>query len=159
MQFRRYRPENGQLQWVRASVLTIHDASGNPTRLIGVIRDITEEKAAENARETLVAELDHRVKNVLASVQSLAAQSARKTTSLEAFLKTFAGRLEAMASAHTLLTATRWRGAEISNRAALNSLRKEIIGILLKMSNGRKARIFNAAFRGRRIHLRHEVLS
>jgi len=118
VQFRRYRPENGQLQWVRASVLTIHDASGNPTRLIGVIRDITEEKAAENARETLVAELDHRVKNVLASVQSLAAQSARKTTSLEAFLKTFAGRLEAMASAHTLLTATRWRGAEISNIVA-----------------------------------------
>jgi len=58
------------------------------------------------------------VKNVLASVQSLAAQSARKTTSLDAFLKTFAGRLEAMASAHTLLTATRWRGAEIGNIAA-----------------------------------------
>jgi two-component sensor histidine kinase len=58
------------------------------------------------------------VKNVLASVQSLAAQSARKTTSLDAFLKTFAGRLEAMASAHTLLTATRWRGADIGNIAA-----------------------------------------
>jgi len=65
-----------------------------------------------------MAELDHRVKNVLATVQSLAAQSARKTTSLDAFLKTFAGRLKAMASAHELLTATRWRGAMIGHICA-----------------------------------------
>jgi two-component sensor histidine kinase len=82
------------------------------------VQDITGRHAEDDARNALVAELDHRVKNVLASVQSLAAQSARKTTSLDAFLKTFAGRLEAMAAAHTLLTATRWRGAEIGNIAA-----------------------------------------
>ena len=69
-------------------------------------------------RETLVAELDHRVKNVLAAVQSLAAQSARKASSLDGFLKTFAGRLKSMASAHQLLTATRWRGAGMQNIAA-----------------------------------------
>jgi two-component sensor histidine kinase/CheY-like chemotaxis protein len=72
----------------------------------------------EAERETLVAELDHRVKNVLAAVQSLAAQSARKASSLEGFLKTFAGRLKSMASAHQLLTATRWRGAGMQNIAA-----------------------------------------
>ena len=69
-------------------------------------------------RDSLVAELDHRVKNVLAVVQSLAAQSARKTASLDAFLKTFAGRLKSMASAHQLLVATRWRGASMRNIAA-----------------------------------------
>ena len=79
------------------------------------MRDVSERKAAEEAREALVAELDHRVKNVLASVQSLAAQSARKTTSMDAFLKTLNGRLQAMAAAHTLLTRTRWRGAEIGD--------------------------------------------
>jgi two-component sensor histidine kinase len=72
----------------------------------------------EAERESLVAELDHRVKNVLAVVQSLAAQSARKASSLESFLKTFAGRLKSMASAHQLLTATRWRGAGMRHIAA-----------------------------------------
>jgi len=69
-------------------------------------------------RESLVAELDHRVKNVLAVVQSLAAQSVRRAPSLDSFLKTFAGRLRSMASAHQLLTATRWRGAGMQNIAA-----------------------------------------
>jgi two-component sensor histidine kinase len=72
----------------------------------------------EAERESLVAELDHRIKNVLAVVQSLAAQSARKASSLDSFLKTFAGRLKSLASAHQLLTATRWRGAGMRNIAA-----------------------------------------
>jgi PAS domain S-box-containing protein len=116
--FRLTRPDNGKLIWLHFAAVTLRDPQGKPERVIGVVQDITERKAEEQARDTLVAELDHRVKNVLASVQSLAAQSARKTTSLDAFLKTFAGRLEAMAAAHTLLTATRWRGAEIGNIAA-----------------------------------------
>src|SRR5580698_248333 len=117
-QFRRTRVDNDAQQWISAHLLTLHDAQGRPVRMIGVIQDVSERMREEDERNTLVAELDHRVKNVLASVQSLAAQSARKTTSVDAFLKTFAGRLEAMASAHTLLTATRWRGAEIAHIAA-----------------------------------------
>jgi two-component sensor histidine kinase len=66
-------------------------------------------------RGTVMAELDHRVKNVLAAVQAMATQSARKTVSLDSFLKTFAGRLKAMAAAQELLTATRWRGAAIGD--------------------------------------------
>jgi two-component sensor histidine kinase len=62
--------------------------------------------------------MDHRVKNVLATVQSLAAQSARRTTSTEGFMSAFVGRLRAMASAHELLTATRWRGASLTHIAA-----------------------------------------
>ena len=83
-----------------------------------MIPDTSDEKDETDQREALVAELDHRVKNVLASVRSLAAQSARRTVSLEAFLKTFFVRLEAMAAAHTLLTATRWRGVEVGQVAA-----------------------------------------
>lgn len=72
----------------------------------------------ETEREILLAELDHRVKNVLAAVQSLASQSARRAVSLEGFLRDFNGRLKAMASAQELLTATRWRGASLHNLAA-----------------------------------------
>src|ERR1700722_385085 len=116
-EFRLIRPDNGRTLWMYSAGFAPKDAHGRIHRVIGVMRDITDRRSEDDARNALVAELDHRVKNVLASVQSLAAQSARKTTSLDAFLKTFAGRLEAMASAHTLLTATRWRGAEIGNVA------------------------------------------
>ena len=76
-----------------------------------MLQDVTQRRQEEQRREALAGELDHRVKNLLAVIQSVARQSARKTTSLDAFLKTFTGRLKAMASAHELLTATRWRGA------------------------------------------------
>jgi PAS domain S-box-containing protein len=118
VEYRMFRPDDGRMQWMYGAAVAIKDAEGKPVRVIGVVQDITARKAEDDARNALVGELDHRVKNVLASVQSLAAQSARKTTSLEAFLKTFAGRLEAMASAHALLTATRWRGADIGHIAA-----------------------------------------
>ena len=112
-EYRMVRPDDGRVLYMYSAGV----APRGGRRVIGVIQDISGRHSEDDARNALVAELDHRVKNVLASVQSLAAQSARKTTSLDAFLKTFAGRLEAMASAHTLLTATRWRGAEIGNIA------------------------------------------
>ncbi|MBV9510718.1 MAG: hypothetical protein JO303_10600, partial [Caulobacteraceae bacterium] len=86
--------------------------------LVLAAADVAARNQVEEQRETLVAELDHRIKNVLAAVQSLALQSARRAASLEGFLKTFTGRLKSMASAHQLLTATRWRGAGMRNIAA-----------------------------------------
>jgi len=86
--------------------------------IAGMAADMAAIDREDERRETLVAELDHRIKNVLAAVQSLALQSARRAPSLEGFLKTFSGRLKAMASAHQLLTATRWRGAAMRNLAA-----------------------------------------
>ncbi len=75
-------------------------------------------------REIVLAEVDHRVKNVLAAVQSVASQSARRAGSLDGFLKAFNGRLRAIASAQELLTASRWRGASIHDlaTAALSNL-------------------------------------
>lgn len=112
------RPDNGQVLWMSSAAMLIRGIGGVIEKVVGVVRDISGAKAVEDERDALAAEMDHRVKNVLASVQSLASQSARRTVSLDAFLKTFSGRLEAMAAAHTLLTSTRWRGAEISHIAA-----------------------------------------
>jgi PAS domain S-box-containing protein len=117
LQFRIVRPDNGLVRSIEACG-QVERKDGGVTRAVGVIRDVTAQRQKENEREALVSELDHRVKNVLASVQSLASQSARRTVSLEAFLKTFLGRIDAMAAAHALLMATRWRGAEIGNIAA-----------------------------------------
>ncbi len=112
------RPLDGHEIWIATAGVAVSSSAGQPGRVIGVLQDITARKTEEEQRETLVAELDHRVKNVLSAVQSLAAQSARKASSIEGFLKTFAGRLKSMASAHQLLTATRWRGAGMHNIAA-----------------------------------------
>jgi PAS domain S-box-containing protein len=118
LQFRIVRPDTGLIRWVEACGQITRERRRKTVGAIGVVRDITSQRQRENEREALVSELDHRVKNVLASVQSLASQSARRTVSLEAFLKTFLGRIDAMAAAHALLMATRWRGAEIGNIAA-----------------------------------------
>jgi PAS domain S-box-containing protein len=117
VEYRAIRPTDNSVRWMRGAGLIATAPDGSP-RLIGVLQDITSRQQDEEHRAALLAELDHRVKNVLAAVLALASQSARKTTSLESFLKTFGGRLKAMASAHELLTATRWRGAAIGDIAA-----------------------------------------
>jgi len=68
--------------------------------------------------DALGLEMDHRVKNLLASVQSLASQSARHASTMEGFLTSFMGRIDALATAYTLLSGTRWRGAGIGAIAA-----------------------------------------
>ena len=112
------RPADGSMFWASSIGVLVTSGKGDPGRLIGLVQDITANRVAQEQREALVAELDHRIKNVLSAVQSMAAQSARKALSLDAFLKTFSGRLKSMASAHALLTATRWRGASMGSIAA-----------------------------------------
>ncbi len=118
VRYRMRRPDDGRTLWMYSAAAAVSGPSGRLLRVVGVVGDISDRKAKEDEREALVAELDHRVKNVLTLVQSVAVQSARKTVSLDAFLKTFSGRLEAMAAAHILLTASRWRGADIASIAA-----------------------------------------
>jgi PAS domain S-box-containing protein len=77
---------------------------------IVTLTDITERERAEEAQTTLVAELNHRVKNILAVVQSVASQTVRSSVSLENFADAFAGRIKALATAHDILTETRWIG-------------------------------------------------
>lgn len=117
-EYRRPNGPDGREIWNHGSGVIVRDANGEPAYLIGVVQDITERRAEEDQRENLVAELDHRIKNLLAVVQSVAAQSARKSASLDVFLKTFAARLKSMSSAHDLLTAARWRGATLARIAA-----------------------------------------
>ncbi|MGJ4892072.1 HWE histidine kinase domain-containing protein [Bradyrhizobium sp. HKCCYLRH3099] len=77
---------------------------------IVTLTDITERKRAEEQQTILVAELNHRVKNILAIVQSVAGQTLRTSPSLPAFNKAFSGRIQAVSIAHDILTQTRWIG-------------------------------------------------
>jgi PAS domain S-box-containing protein len=75
--------------------------------------DITERHRAESLRQLLVNELNHRVKNTLALVQGLAAQSFKPGMDTGAARAAFEGRLRLLAAAHDLLTAANWAGAPL----------------------------------------------
>src|SRR5690606_17022221 len=93
----------------------LHDASEQVIGCMVMLTDITDRKRAEEHQQVLLAELSHRVKNTLASVRAIAAQTLRSTPSVEAFTRAFEGRLQALALAHGLLTASRWTEAELGD--------------------------------------------
>jgi PAS domain S-box-containing protein len=86
------------------------DGQGRVSHLIASAIDISARKQAEREQHLLLEELNHRVKNTLATAKSLAAQTLRSNASPERFVEAFNGRLAALASAHTLLAEARWAG-------------------------------------------------
>jgi two-component sensor histidine kinase len=87
----------------------LNDAK-EPVGSVVTLTDITARKRAEDQQTMLVAELNHRVKNILAIVQSVAGQTVRASSSLGSFSAAFSGRVKALALAHDVLTRTRWIG-------------------------------------------------
>jgi two-component sensor histidine kinase/integral membrane sensor domain MASE1 len=73
-------------------------------------QEIAARTAAEAQQKLLLDELNHRVKNTLATVQSISAQTLRSSTTMEAFHEAFEGRLMAISEAHNLLSRENWRG-------------------------------------------------
>ena len=105
---------DGEARWIELRSLVYYDGDGRPTRLVGVHIDITERKRAEDQQSRLVAELDHRVKNVLATVQAVAAQTLQASSSMEHFVAALDGRVRSMASTHELLSHRRWLGIPLA---------------------------------------------
>nr|WP_307354285.1 HWE histidine kinase domain-containing protein [Azospirillum picis] len=110
---------DGSLHWVQIRGRAVYDRDGIATGLAGVSLNITDRKKAEERQLLLLEELNHRVKNTLAMVQSIAKQTLRATPSVEAFPDAFQSRLRALAQAHDLLTRRQWQGASLSEIAAL----------------------------------------
>ena len=90
--------------------ITFTDEFGSPV-FLGFLRDISERQEAHRRQELLVAELNHRVKNMLAVVSGIAQQTAKSGSSMSDFAAAFAGRLQALARGHELLTLKGWEGA------------------------------------------------
>jgi PAS domain S-box-containing protein len=109
----RIRHRDGHWVWIWHRAIAKRDESGRLTRVIGSLIDITERKSAEEQQQLLVHELNHRVKNTLATVQSLAAQTMRSAGSLKEFTAAFEARLFALSKTHNLLTEGAWAGASL----------------------------------------------
>ncbi|MCR5874866.1 PAS domain S-box protein [Phenylobacterium sp. J426] len=109
---KRYLRADGSSVWVRNHVSAQRDDAGSIQFVTAVIEDISEAKLAEARQRLLINELNHRVKNTLATVQSLAAQAGRAEDP-RAGQAAFLDRLMALSRAHDVLTAEHWSGAEL----------------------------------------------
>ena len=110
---KRFVRKDGRVIWVSVRSSTVRDADGRFLYGVRVVQDVSERKEAEERQKSLIDELNHRVKNTLATVQSLAAQTARGTDSPEAFRQAFEGRLIALSRAHDELTRRHWKSADL----------------------------------------------
>ena len=105
---------DGEVRWVETRCFISYDGEGRPHRVVGVSIDITERKRVEEQQGRLVAELDHRVKNVLATVQAVAAHTMDASYSPQHFVAALDGRIRSMGSTHELLSHRRWRGIPLA---------------------------------------------
>lgn len=112
-----YREEY-RCQWPDGATHWI-EAQGRPElkndglHLIGVTRDVTEAKLAEERQRLLTNELNHRVKNTLAVIQAIASQTARFSPEPGPFQEAFTNRLMALARVHDVLTKASWKQASL----------------------------------------------
>ena len=87
---------------------------GAPAGFFSVTIDVSERKEQERIRAWLLAELNHRVKNNLSTVQALAQQTRLSTNSLDEFERVFNARLMALSRAHDLLMRETWTSAALA---------------------------------------------
>ena len=121
--FRQRRPEygfeyrfvrpSGEVRWIEARTFISYRSDGRPERMVGVNIDVTERKRAQEHQRALHAELDHRVKNVLATVNTVAARTMDASSSIHQFVGSLDGRIRSMARTHELLSATHWQGISV----------------------------------------------
>jgi PAS domain S-box-containing protein len=111
----RLRRHDGEHHWFLAHAVPRVPNRETPHGYIGSAIDITQRKRDEESRKLLLRELNHRVKNTLALVSSLAAQTLRSTRDPEQFHDAFTGRLRALAATHTLLSRSQWSGASLTD--------------------------------------------
>jgi PAS domain S-box-containing protein len=122
----RIKLPDGAIRHVVSLSQLYRDAQGQPERQIGVFDDITEQKRWEEHQRLLIAELNHRVKNTLATVQSIASQTFKGEHQSNGTRQAFEGRLFALAKAHDVLTRENWEGAELGEivTEAMNPYRR-----------------------------------
>jgi len=95
----------------------LHDSAGKLVGAVNMLVDISDRKQAEDRQRVLVDELNHRVKNTLASVQSLAVHSLRGEEEPRLMRERFEARLVALSNAHNQLAERRWQAADLHELA------------------------------------------
>lgn len=111
-EFRIVRPSDGLIRWIRVDGGIDPDEQGRAGRMVGIVRDVTERRMAQDREQILMKEVDHRAKNLLTVVQSLVQLT--RAEDMHEFRAAVSGRIQALGRAHSLLAASRWEGADIT---------------------------------------------
>jgi PAS domain S-box-containing protein len=107
--------KDGRVIWVSVASSSVYDSTGRFRHGIRVMQDITARKHAEDRQKALVDELNHRVKNTLATVQSLAVQTLRGSGATTKVRDDFNARLFALSKAHDQLSRAGWESADFES--------------------------------------------
>ncbi|WP_245197531.1 PAS domain-containing sensor histidine kinase [Jiella mangrovi] len=107
--------QGNQTRWYDICVDVDRDENGEPCGIIGTSFDITDQKRREETLKTLLRELSHRSKNLLAIIQSLASQTARHSLTVPEFLVRFRGRIQSLSYSQDIVTDADWRGADLES--------------------------------------------
>ncbi|WP_313899037.1 HWE histidine kinase domain-containing protein [Methylobacterium sp. J-072] len=110
-------PPAGDVRWLKFRGKPFYDDDGVPFRLAGIALDVTDRKHAEAHRAMLANELNHRVKNTLATVQAIVVQTLRANLSHAETRDAIQGRIHSLAAASDVLTRERWDGATLTEVA------------------------------------------
>lgn len=94
----------GEVRWIEIRSQTRYDAVGHPISMTGVSIDITDRKESEAHRQLLTQELGHRIKNILATVQSIVNQTVRSRDWPTEISTLINQRIDALAGAQDVLT-------------------------------------------------------
>ena len=95
----------GEIRWIRASGRPLQDDAGKTVKLIGNVIDITDTKQNEARLQLITEELNHRVRNMLATIKSMVRFSAKKAADIPSFAEALEGRVRTLARSHQLLVA------------------------------------------------------
>jgi PAS domain S-box-containing protein len=109
----RVRHADGETRWINSKGRVFFNSARKPVYFVGIFQDVTARKRAEDQQRFLLDELNHRVKNTLATVQSIASQTLRSADGAAGFKEAFEGRLLALSKTHDLLTRKSWREADL----------------------------------------------
>jgi two-component sensor histidine kinase len=106
-------PGEDGVRWFQVWIDADHGESGDVLGVVTTMVETTEQKRREQTLKTLLREVSHRSKNLLAIIQSIATQTGRYSETLGDFLTRFRGRLQSLASSQDLVTSSNWRGAAL----------------------------------------------
>ncbi|MEH3146505.1 MAG: GAF domain-containing protein [Methylobacterium frigidaeris] len=103
-EFRIQRPSDGAFRWIHTTTFPLFDARGGVQRIGGIAEDVTDARLSSEHQAVLVAELQHRVRNIMAMIRSISLHTAERAGSVSDYAALLAGRLLTLARVQTLLT-------------------------------------------------------
>ncbi|SFR80483.1 PAS domain-containing protein [Sphingomonas jatrophae] len=111
-EFRSLHPDQ-TVHWLSARGRFFYDEREEPTRMVGAMIDVTDRRLWEDRQQTLLAELQHRVRNILAVIRSLIRRTHEPGQSAEEFIQHLEGRIDALARTQVLLTRGAGAGVDL----------------------------------------------